>query len=119
MEGFGGKERRQFQRWKVSIPCLVQWNDTAAQGTIINLSYSGAFIYRVTPVPQVGTLVLVTFQGVGRRFKLTGSLSSRIAHSILGGKEGVGSVGVAFQKTAEEVQSLLSPTIRALTESEE
>ncbi len=110
------RDRRRFHRWEVSIPCTVEWGDMLIRGQIANLSYGGALITKVDAVPPVGALVVVRFQVEEEKMELEGRLTSRVVHTaqeiIEGGQ--VGSFGVEFQETEEEVRSKLSPVFRAL-----
>ena len=38
------KERRQYRRWRVSMPCSVKWEDGLTKGLIANISFGGALV---------------------------------------------------------------------------
>lgn len=111
------KDRRQFKRWEVSIPCTVTWYDWVIQGQIANLSFDGALIVQVNAVPPEDAVVLVTFQVTKEEVILKGKLISRIIHSAWEIIEGmnVGSFGVKFEDPLESVKSKLDPLFRTFS----
>ena len=44
-------ERDQHQRWEVSLPCSLEWDDRTTTGTVVNLSLQSALITLVDVVP--------------------------------------------------------------------
>ena len=109
------KERREFKRYEVSIPCTVFWHGHIITGQIANLSLGGAFIVRLNAIPPKHALVVLAFQVEERQVQLRGELTSRVIHTIKESIEQgeVGSIGVQFQDPIEEVRSQLSPVVPA------
>ena len=115
------KERRQYRRWRVSMPCLVKWEEGRTEGLIANISFGGALISGVTAVPPEGTLVALTFEAEKGQVQLEGKLTSRVIHTISELIEygGVGSFGVQFEGPIEEIRSRLIPVFQVLTAGED
>ena len=109
------KERRGFPRQEVSIPCTLYWHGHIIRGEIANLSLGGALIIRLNAVPPEHALVVLTFQVEKRQILLRGELTSRVIHTIKESvEEGeVGSIGIQFQDSIEQVRSQLVPVLRA------
>ena len=76
------KERRQYRRWRVSMPCSVTWEEGDTRGQIANISFGGALISEITSVPPEGALVALTFEAEEGQVRLEGKLTSRVIHSI-------------------------------------
>ncbi len=121
------RDRRQFKRWKVSIPCTVEWGDTIARGQIANLSYGGALITKVDAVPSEGAPFIVRFQVEKEKVELQCKLVHTINLSFGGplimqvtaAEDGqVGAFGIEFQRSRVEVTSKLVPVFRALFSAE-
>jgi len=121
--GLGNQERRQLYRWKVSIPCTLEQGDTITRGQIANLSLGGALITQMDAVPLEGVPFIVRFQVEKESVELEGKLIHTINLSFRGPwilqvsamEDGqVGSFGVEFQGSPEEIRSKLSPVFRAL-----
>ena len=111
------KERRQYRRWRVSMPCSVTWEEGKAQGQIANISFGGALVSEVTTVPPEGALVALTFEAEEGQVRLEGKLTSRVIHSITELIEdgGVGSFGVQFEGSIEDIRAKLIPIFQVLT----
>lgn len=125
--GLEDRDKRQFQRWKVSIPCTVEWGDTITRGQIANLSYGGALITEVDAVPPEGTPFIVRFQVEKEQVELEGKLVHTINLSFRGplimqvtAVEGgqVGAFGIKFQGSPEELGLKLGPVFCALFSAE-
>jgi len=109
------KERRGFPRYEVSIPCTVYWHGHIIRGEIANLSLGGALIIRLNAVPPEHALVVLSFQVEKRQVLLRGELTSRVIHTIKESVEQgeVGSIGLQFQDSIEQVRSQLVPLLPA------
>lgn len=109
------KERRGFPRHVVSIPCTLYWHGHIIRGEISNLSLGGALIIRLSAVPPEHALVVLTFQVEKKQVLLRGELTSRVIHTIKESvEEGeVGSIGIQFQDSIEQVRSQLVPLLPA------
>jgi len=109
------KERRGSPRHEVSIPCTLYWHGHIIRGEIANLSLGGALIIRLSAVPPEHALVVLTFQVEKRQVLLRGELTSRVIHTIKESvEEGeVGSIGIQFQDSVEQVRSQLVPLLPA------
>ncbi len=114
------EDRRRFERWEVSIPCTVRWDDWVIEGQIANLSLGGAMIIRVNAVPPKGALVMIAFQVKTQEVMLKGKLTSRVIHTISEAIEdlNIGSFGVEFQDPPEKVKARLEPVFRAVSSAE-
>jgi len=109
------KERRGFPRHEVAIPCTLYWHGHIIRGEISNLSLGGALIIRLSAVPPEHALVVLTFQVEKKQVLLRGELTSRVIHTIKESVEAgeVGSIGIQFQDSIEQVRSQLVPLLRA------
>jgi len=110
------EERRRFKRFAVSIPCTLYWHDHVIRGQIANLSLGGAFIIRLSAIPPEDASVILTFQAEKGEVELKGKLTSRVIHTVSESIEQgeIGSIGVEFQDSLEEVRSQLNPVFKAV-----
>ncbi len=110
------EERRRSKRFAVSIPCTVYWHGHVIRGQIANLSLGGALIIRLSAIPAEDASVILTFQAEKGEIELKGKLTSRVIHSVTESIEQgeIGSIGVEFQESLEEVRSQLDPVFRTL-----
>lgn len=72
-------------------------------------------IIRLSAVPPEHALVVLTFQVEKKQILLRGELTSRVIHTIKESvEEGeVGSIGIQFQDSIEQVRSQLVPLLPA------
>ncbi len=114
------KERRQYRRWRVSMPCSVKWEDGLTKGLIANISFGGALISEVSAVPPEGVEVDLTFEVDEGKLQLAGKLSTRVVHTIdeLIEYGGAGAFGVQFEGPIKEIRSKLIPIFSVLTSKE-
>jgi hypothetical protein len=56
------EERRKFRRWNCGIACRCLWNGTEREATLENLSFNGALVTGMEPVPRPGEGLLVKLQ---------------------------------------------------------
>ncbi|MDA2931022.1 PilZ domain-containing protein, partial [Acidobacteria bacterium AH-259-O06] len=107
----GAKGESKPKSWTVSIPCSVEWDDTIIEGTIDNLSYTGAVITEMKVAPPEGALVTVKFQVEKEELKVEGVLTSKVIYTVREISEEVAahSFGVEFQEPLEKVSSQLTP----------
>ncbi|MCH8320913.1 MAG: PilZ domain-containing protein [Acidobacteria bacterium] len=114
------KDRRQYRRWRVSMPCSVKWEDGLTKGLIANISFGGALISEVSAVPPEGAEVALTFEAEEGEVQLEGKLSTRVVHTITELIEhgGAGAFGVQFEGSIEEIRSKLIPVFSVLTSKE-
>ena len=119
------KEKRQFERWEVSIPCTITHMGETTKGKITNISLSGAFITELTTAPPPEkAFITVTFQVAKaaltlRNVEIKASVDSNIVHRPSGiGYGGIcGSIGVKFQDHSIEGQSRLKSIMHLISES--
>ena len=110
------KERRQFKRLNVSVPCTVNWQGQKITGHINNISPKGALINKLQAVPPVSALVAVTFRVREDRIKMLCTVDSvivRSASEMVKGKR-VASAAVLFEDHSEEIRSKLNAILYTL-----
>ncbi len=114
------KERRQFKRWKVSIPCTVTHMGETTKGKVTNISPRGAFITELTTAPPPEkAFITVTLQVEKEEVEIKASVDSNIVHRPSGiGYGGIcGSIGAKFQDHSIEGQSRLKSIMHLISES--
>jgi len=111
------KERRQFLRCEVSIPCTVTHTDETTSGKITIISQGGAFITELTTLPPPGKAAITVGFKVGKDgVEIKASVDSSVVHrpSEITSSGNWGSIGVQFQDHSREVQSQLKSLMRLL-----
>ncbi len=111
------KERRQFERYEVSIPCTVTHMGETTKGNINNISLGGAFITELTTLPpSEQAAITVGFKVEKDGVEIKASVDSRIVQrpSEISSNGNWGSIGVTFQDHSREVQSQLKSLMRLL-----
>jgi len=105
---------RPLQSCEVSTPCIVEWKGYEIAGQISNPSSGEALVSPVSAVPPEGAKVVVTFQAQSGKIALKAKLTCRVVHTVWEIMEDgqVGSFGVEFQGSPEEVRSKLTPVFR-------
>ncbi len=92
------KERRQFKRWEVSIPCTVTHMGETNKGKIANISLGGAFIAELTTAPPPEkAFITVSFKVEKEEVEIKARLDSSVVRNLFDTDEIVGSIGVRFQ----------------------
>jgi len=72
------KEKRQFKRWEVSIPCTVTHMGETTKGKVTNISLRGAFITELTTTPPPEkAFITVTFQVAKEKVEIKTSVDSQ------------------------------------------
>ena len=99
-------ERDQHQRWEVSLPCSLEWDDWTTTGTVVNLSLQSALItlVDVVPAPEAPlTLILQTDQG---EVRFQGKMGPRVVHAGWEPRDQVeiGLLGIEFQEPQQAVE---------------
>ncbi|MDA2934097.1 PilZ domain-containing protein [Acidobacteria bacterium AH-259-D05] len=110
------KERRQFKRLNVSVPCTVNWQGQKIKGLINDISPKGALISKLQAVPPVSALVAVKFRVREDTIEMLCTVDSVVVRSvseIVKGKR-VGSVAVLFEDKSEEIRSKLNAILYTL-----
>ena len=111
------KERRQFERWEVSIPCVLTHMGETTKGKITNISLSGAFISELTiaPPPEKA-FITVNFQVEKEEVEIRASVDSSVARNLfdIQDDEIVGSMGIQFQEHSMTGQSRLEAIIHLI-----
>ena len=103
-----------FQRWAVSIPCRVTWEDREVRtGTVQDISFDGALI-RDGGAPSEGNEVAGRFAFRDQGFHLMGRVTSEVVHSRAKGEDQI--FGVKFETSAEKFWLQLTPVIQTLLE---
>ena len=114
------KERRQFKRWEVSIPCTVTHKGETTKGRITNISLSGALITGLTGLtPPEKAFITVNFQVEKEGVEIKASVDSSVVRNLfdLQDDEIVGSIGVQFQDHSIEGRSLLESILHLISAS--
>ena len=109
------KERRQFERYAVSIPCTVTHMGETTKGKITNISLGGAFITEMTILPpSEKASITVSFSVEKDGVEIKASVDSRIVlrPSEISSSGIWGSIGVQFQDNSREAQSELQSVMR-------
>ncbi len=114
------KERRQFERWEVSIPCTVTHMGETTKGKITNISQSGAFISELTTAPPPEkAFITVTFQVEKEKVEISASVDSSVVRNLfdIQDDEIVGAIGIQFQDHSKTGQARLESIMRLISES--
>ncbi len=104
------KDRRQFERREVSIPCTVTHKGETIRGRIANISLSGAFITELLTLPPPEKAVITINFKVGKEeVEIRASVDPRIVRNLSEiGYGGIwGSIGIQFQDLSKTEQSQL------------
>ncbi len=111
------KERRQFKRWGVSIPCTVTHKGETTKGKITNISLSGAFITELTTAPPPEkAFITVNFQVEKEKVEIKASVDSSVVRNLfdIQDDEIVGSIGIQFQDHSLTGQLRLESIMRLI-----
>jgi len=111
------KERRQFKRWEVSIPCTVTHMGETNKGKITNISLGGAFIAELTTAPPPEKAFLtVSFKVEKEEVEIKASVDSSVARNIFDTQDDeiVGSIGIQFQDLSMTGESRLESVMRLI-----
>jgi len=111
------KEKRQFKRWEVSIPCTVTHMGETNKGKITSFSLSGAFITELAAAPPPEkAFITVNFQVEKEEVEIKASVDSSVIRNLfdIQDDEIVGSIGVKFQDHSLEGQSRLEAAMRLI-----
>ena len=114
------KERRRFERWKVSVPCTVTYKGEPIRGRITDISLGGGFITELTGlIPPEGAVITVHCQVEDQEIEIKASVDSSVARSLsnIRSDEFVNSIGVKFQDHSIEGQSRLKSIMYLISES--
>ena len=113
------KERRQYKRWEVSIPCTVTHRGETAKGKITNISLSGALITELTTAPPPEKAVTtVSFKVEKEEVKIKASVDSSVVRNLFDTQDDeiVGSIGIQFQDLSmtgeSRLESVMSLIVR-------
>jgi len=111
------KDRRQFKRYEVSIPCRVTHMGETTKGKITNISLGGALITELTAAPPPEkAFITVTFQVEKEEVKINASMDSSVARHLfdIQDDESVGSIGIQFEDHSLEGQAQLESILRLI-----
>jgi len=114
------KEKRQTERWEVSIPCTVTHRGETITGRITNISRGGAFITVLTGLtPPEGDLITVQCLVERQEIEIKASVDSSVERSLfdIRSDEIVNSIGIRFQDHSIEGQSRLEFIMLLISES--
>ena len=114
------KERRQFERYEVSIPCTVTYMGETTKGNINNISLGGALIAELTTAPPPEkAFITVNFQVEKEEVEIKASVDSNVVRNLfdIQDDEIVGSIGIQFQDHSIEGQSRLKCILFLISES--
>jgi len=111
------KERRQFKRWKVSIPCTINHKGELTKGKITNISMSGALITELPPtLPPDKAFISVSFKVEKEDVEIKASVDSSVIRNQfdLQDDEIVGSIGIQFQDLSMTGESRIESVMRLI-----
>ncbi len=111
------KERRQFKRWEVSIPCTITHKGEPTKGKITNISLGGALITELTTAPPPEKAFLtVSFKVEKEEVEIKASVDSRVARNLFDTQDDeiVGSIGIQFQDLSMTGESRLESIMRLI-----
>jgi len=118
------KEKRQTERYEVSIPCTITHMGETIKGKITDISLGGAFITELATTPPEKAFITVTFQVVKialtqRNVEINASVDSSVVRNFFDIQDDdiVGSIGAKFQDHSIEVQSQLKSIMRVISKS--
>ena len=110
------KDRRQFKRWKVSIPCTITHKGEPTKGKITNISLGGALITELTTAPPPEKAFLtVSFKVEKEEVEIKASVDSSVVRNLFTqDDETVSSIGVKFQDLSMTGESRLESVMRLI-----
>jgi len=110
------KEKRQFERREVSIPCTVTHMGETTKGKITNISLSGALITKLTTTPPEKAVITVNFKVEKEKVEIKASVDSSIVRNLFDIQDDaiVGSIGIQFKGHSREAQSQLRSVMRLI-----
>ena len=111
------KEKRQSERYEVSIPCIVTHMGETTKGKITNISLSGAFITELLTLPPPERAVItINFKVEKEEVEIKASVNSGIVRNLFDIQDDaiVGSIGIQFKGHSQEAQSQLRSTMRLI-----
>ncbi len=98
------KERRQVERYGISIPCTITHEGEAIRGRITDFSMGGVFITELTgPIPPEGAVITVHCQMEDRELEIKAIVARSLSN--IRSDEIVNSIGVKFQDDSLKEQS--------------
>ena len=106
-------EKDKDQRWEVSIPCSLAWEDRSTTGTVVNLSLHTALVTIVDIVPPEGTSSTLTLETDQGEVHLQGRMGPKVVHAGWEPRDqmGIGLLGINFEESPEEIRQKLGPLI--------
>ena len=105
------------QRWEISLPCSLEWDDRTTTGHVVNLSLRSALITLVDVVPPEGSPLILILQTDQGEVRFEGKMGPRIVHAGWEARDqiGIGLLGIEFQEPQQAVQEKLGRLIPALS----
>ncbi len=100
-------DRRRFERYRMSIPATVHWQDQVSSAQLSNISCSGAKLTGVNAAPHVGVTVALNLHFNGSHIELDSMLTSRNIYTLEYEKAGSWSFGVEFHDPPGEIEEKL------------
>jgi hypothetical protein len=95
-------------RQKCSIPCRCQWSGGSSSSRIVDLSFDGAILTQTSPVPDLGSRVVVELEIGSKYLPFPGEVV--YTHSTKGG-----AFGVHFSGDSEDNLGRLQPLYLSTT----
>ena len=110
-------EKDQYQRWEVSLPCSIEWDDRTISGTVVKLSLQSALITLVDVVPPEEAPLILILQTDQGEVRFEGKMGPKVVHAGWEPRDqvGIGLLGIEFQEPHQAVKAKLSRVIPALS----
>ena len=114
-------EKDQYQRWEVSLPCSIEWDDRTLSGTVVKLTLRSALITLVDVVPPEGAPLILTLQADQGEVRFEGKMGPKVVHAGWEPRNqvGLGFLGVEFEEPYEVVKEKLHRFIPAPSENDD
>lgn len=103
------EDKRKFKRWESSVAGICQWDDTAAEGKVVNLSFNGCCFELGERHPAGDSRVEVTLHNE----EYSTSLAGRVAYVLSDPSR----VGIEFTGRHEENVKQLMPFFQSFVEA--
>ncbi len=101
-------ENRWLERWKVEIPCSIDWKGTLFPARIVDVSFNGARIQNCTAAPDTKDVVTLRLRVGKEPMNLLGKVIHHCRPEV---SEESKCFGVEFRGAAADLTSVLVPLV--------